>query len=49
MQIELKNLSLTYPNGKKALKNVNLSLKAPGMIGLLGPNGAGKSTLMNIV
>ena len=49
MQIELKNLSLTYPNGKKALKNVNLSLKAPGMIGLLGPNGAGKSTLMKLL
>ncbi len=49
MQIGLNNLSLTYPNGKKALKNVNLSLKAPGMIGLLGPNGAGKSTLMKLL
>ena len=49
MQIGLNNLSLIYPNGKKALKNVNLSLKAPGMIGLLGPNGAGKSTLMKLL
>ena len=49
MQIELKDLSLTYPNGKKALKSVNLSLKTPGMIGLLGPNGAGKSSLMKML
>ncbi len=49
MQIELKDLSLTYPNGKKALKNVNLSLKTPGMIGLLGPNGAGKTSLMKML
>ena len=49
MQIELKDLSLTYPNGKKALKHANLKLNAPGMIGLLGPNGAGKSTLMKLL
>ena len=49
MQIELKDLCLTYPNGKKALKSVNLSLKTPGMIGLLGPNGAGKTSLMKMM
>lgn len=49
MQIELKNLSMTYPNGKQALKNLNLTLKSPSLIGLLGPNGAGKSTLMKLL
>ena len=49
MQIELQNLSMTYPNGKQALKNLNLSLKAPSLVGLLGPNGAGKSTLMKLL
>lgn len=49
MQIELQNLSMTYPNGKQALQEIDLSLKAPSLIGLLGPNGAGKSTLMKLL
>ncbi|SDB89215.1 ABC transporter ATP-binding protein [Williamwhitmania taraxaci] len=48
MQIEIKQLSKVYPNGNKALDNVNLSISS-GMFGLLGPNGAGKSTLMRIL
>jgi len=43
--IRIENLSKTYPNGVKALNNVNLEIKN-GMFGLLGPNGAGKSSLM---
>ena len=46
MQLEIRNLSKTYPNGVKALKNVSLDVPQ-GMFGLLGPNGAGKTTLMN--
>ena len=49
MQIELRDLSMTYPNGKQVLRHLNLSLKAPSLIGLLGPNGAGKSTLMKLL
>lgn len=45
MSISIKGLSHCYPNGKKALDNVNLEIPS-GMFGLLGPNGAGKSTLM---
>ena len=41
MDICIQDLSMTYPNGKQALSNLNLELKAPSMIGLLGPNGAG--------
>ena len=44
----IKNISKTYPNGIQALKNVNLEIKN-GMFGLLGPNGAGKSTLMRTI
>ncbi|GAB4198311.1 MAG: ABC transporter ATP-binding protein [Wenzhouxiangellaceae bacterium] len=43
--LSIKNLSHVYPNGVKALNNINLELPK-GMFGLLGPNGAGKSTLM---
>ena len=48
MTLIIKNLSKTYPNGVRALQNVNLSIEK-GMFGLLGPNGAGKSTLMRIL
>jgi ABC-type multidrug transport system ATPase subunit len=48
MELRIRNVSKTYPNGVQALKNVNLTIPA-GMYGLLGPNGAGKSTLMRIV
>ncbi|MFC5047457.1 ABC transporter ATP-binding protein [Aquimarina hainanensis] len=48
MQLEIKNLSKTYPNGVQALQNVSLKIDK-GMFGLLGQNGAGKSTLMRTI
>jgi len=48
MQLEIRGISKTYPNGLRALKNVSLTIP-PGMYGLLGPNGAGKSTLMRTI
>jgi ABC-type multidrug transport system ATPase subunit len=48
MSITIKGLSHYYPNGKKALNDINLEIPS-GMFGLLGPNGAGKSTLMRIL
>lgn len=48
MNLSIQNLSKTYPNGVKALNQVNLEIK-PGMFGLLGPNGAGKSSLMRTI
>lgn len=48
MQLIIKDLNKVYPNGVKALNNINLTINK-GMFGLLGPNGAGKSTLMRTV
>jgi len=48
MQLVIRDLSKTYPNGTQALKDVSLDVPQ-GMFGLLGPNGAGKSTLMRIL
>jgi len=48
MQININGLSKIYPNGKKALNDINLEIGS-GMFGLLGPNGAGKSSLMRIL
>ena len=48
MELHIRDVSKTYPNGVQALKDVSLTIPA-GMYGLLGPNGAGKSTLMRIL
>ncbi len=48
MELRLNKVSKTYPNGVKALDEIDLTIQ-PGMFGLLGPNGAGKSTLMRTI
>ncbi|HEV2179865.1 MAG TPA: ABC transporter ATP-binding protein, partial [Gemmatimonadaceae bacterium] len=48
MALTITDLSKTYPNGVRALKNVSLTVGS-GMFGLLGPNGAGKSSLMRTI
>lgn len=48
MQLVIKNLTKTYPNGVRALDSVSMTIPK-GMYGLLGPNGAGKSTLMRTI
>lgn len=49
MRIHLNHLSMTYPNGRQALKDISLTLESPSLIGLAGPNGAGKTTLMKLL
>ncbi|MCU1329903.1 MAG: Phosphonate-transporting ATPase [Bryobacterales bacterium] len=48
MALTITNLSKTYPNGVRALKNLSLTI-GNNMYGLLGPNGAGKSSLMRTI
>ncbi|HOB84893.1 MAG TPA: ABC transporter ATP-binding protein [Bacteroidales bacterium] len=48
MKIEIRGLSKIYPNGNRALKDIDLEF-GTGMFGLLGPNGAGKSSLIRIM
>ncbi|MEO0876739.1 MAG: ABC transporter ATP-binding protein, partial [Bacteroidota bacterium] len=48
MELQISNLSKTYPNGVQALQQISMRIQA-GMFGLLGPNGAGKSTLMRTI
>ena len=51
--LEITNLTRIFSPGtvneKKALSNVNLSLKAGDFVTIIGSNGAGKSTLMNCI
>lgn len=45
----MKDLTKTYPGGKKVLEGIWLSFYPGAKIGVLGPNGAGKSTLLKIM
>jgi cobalt/nickel transport system ATP-binding protein len=45
--IETINLSHTYPDGTKAIENINFIVEKGKNIAILGPNGAGKSTLLH--
>lgn len=46
--LQISHLAKTYPNGVRALHDINLTI-GTGIFGLLGPNGAGKSSLMRTI
>ncbi|MEM2417003.1 MAG: energy-coupling factor transporter ATPase [Nitrososphaerota archaeon] len=43
--IEVQNVSYIYPNGFKALENINLTIYEKDYIAIIGQNGSGKTTL----
>ena len=47
--IRLVDVTVTYPNGKDALINVDLEIRRGDFIFLVGPSGAGKSTLIRLL
>jgi len=47
--LTLAALTLTYPNGTRAVDGVDLSLDDGSFLAILGPSGCGKSSLLRLV
>ena len=49
MALKIQNLDKHFPNGKHALRDINLSIGEGEMVALIGASGSGKSTLLRMV
>lgn len=46
---EIKDVDFTYPNGTKALHNINMKIESNKITAFVGLSGAGKSTIVNLL
>lgn len=46
---EISQVDFTYPNGTKALHNINIHIESGKITALVGLSGAGKSTILNLL
>ncbi len=46
---EIRNVDFTYPNGTKALHNINMKITSGKITAFVGLSGAGKSTVVNLL
>ncbi len=47
--LQVKNITMVYPTGVIANKDVSMDVKKNSIHAIVGENGAGKSTLMNVI
>jgi len=47
--VAMDNVGLTYPDGRQALRNINLEVRIGEIIAFVGPTGAGKTSLAYLV
>ena len=48
-EIKFEDTSLIYPDGTKALKNINLHIQPNEVIAIIGPSGSGKTSLVSLL
>jgi len=46
--VEISNVTVSF-RGRRALSNLNLSVRKGSFVSLIGPNGAGKTTLLKLI
>lgn len=46
---KLQHVDFTYPNGKKALTDINMDIESGKITAFVGLSGAGKSTIVNLL
>ncbi len=49
LDISYSNVSFSYKDGKKVLKNISLHIPQGSMLALVGPSGSGKSTIAKLL
>lgn len=49
VDIEVKNLTFSYVDGKNILENINMKIKEGEKVAIVGASGSGKTTLANIL
>ncbi len=49
MQIDIQNLSHSYPSSGLILDQINFKISEPDFVVFLGPSGCGKSTLLKLI
>lgn len=49
INLRLKGVGFTYPDGRRALQSLDLTIEPGEHIAIVGPSGAGKSTLLNLL
>ena len=47
--VVMEDVGLTYPDGRRALQNIDLEAKPGEIVALVGPTGAGKTTLAYLI
>lgn len=49
MILELKNVSKTYPSGRRALQSISFKIEEGEIAAIIGLSGAGKSTMLRCI